>query len=182
MTEPPLHEDVAHLAFLLGTWTGEGEGVYPTTEPFRYGEEVRFFQAGKPFIAYTQRTWHLDDRRPLHAEMGYWRPDGRTGIELVLAHPTGIVEVEEGSLDGQTIETGSVVVGRSSTAKEVTRLERTIAVDGDVMRYGAAHGRRRATAPAAPDRAAGARRRLRGWPTGSVDGEIPVALLDRAPA
>lgn len=127
---------VEQLAFLVGTWTGEGKGSYPTIEPFAYGEEVTFVNpAGKPFLAYAQRTWSLDDGRPLHSETGYWRcPDGRR-VELVLSHPTGIAEVEEGELDGTTVSVATASLARTSTAKEVTRLERDVRVEGDTLSY-----------------------------------------------
>lgn len=135
---PALHPDVAPLSFLLGTWTGEGKGEYPTIAPFSYGEEVRFWHVGKPFLAYSQRTWHLDDGRPLHAESGYWRPAGAGRIEIVLAHPTGVAEVEEGTLDGQHIAVATVAVARTSSAKRVDALQRSVTVEGDTMHYSVA--------------------------------------------
>ena len=41
-TPTALYEDLAELAFLLGTWSGTGEGVWPPGEPFDYGEDVTF--------------------------------------------------------------------------------------------------------------------------------------------
>ncbi|MDQ1710330.1 MAG: hypothetical protein QOG49_1715, partial [Frankiaceae bacterium] len=65
---PPVHDAIKPLAYLLGTWRGEGHGSYPTIEDFHYGEELTFRHNGKPFIAYSQRSWSLDDGRPLAAE------------------------------------------------------------------------------------------------------------------
>jgi hypothetical protein len=135
MSEPALHPAVAPIAFLLGTWRGEGKGEYSTIESFSYGEEVRFWHNGKPFLAYSQRTWDPDTDAPRHGEMGYWRPLDGGRIEIVLAHPTGVVEVQEGTVEGTTVEVRSSLIGRTSTAKEVTTLERTFRVEGDVLRY-----------------------------------------------
>ncbi len=139
MDGPPLHPDIEPLAFLLGTWRGEGAGEYPTIASFRYGEEVRFGHAGKPFLAYTQRTWDLDDERPLHAESGYWRPvpgpDGWPRLEVVVAHPTGLLEMQGGTLAGHRIELQSLTVVGTPTAKEVRAVDRVVDVDGDELRY-----------------------------------------------
>ncbi|MGH8990415.1 MAG: FABP family protein [Acidimicrobiia bacterium] len=120
-----MHPDLEPIAFLLGTWRGEGTGVYPTISGFAYGEEIRFVEVGKPFLAYTQRTWALDDGRPLHAEAGYWRPQPGGRLEVVLAHPTGVTEIQEGTVGPERIELEATVIGRTASAKDVAGLTRT---------------------------------------------------------
>jgi hypothetical protein len=130
-----LHADLAPLAFLLGRWAGEGEGEYPTIEPFRYGEEVTFSHVGRAFLAYVQRSWNLEDGRPLHAEMGYWRCPSPETAEVVIAHPTGHVELTEGSITGTTVTLSSLTVAATRSAKKVDELVRHIHVAGAQMSY-----------------------------------------------
>ena len=134
-----LHPDIAVLAPLLGVWAGQGAGEYPTIEPFGYLEEVSFGQVGKPFLSYVQRTTAADDARPMHAEVGYLRVPSAGRIELVLAHPTGVAEIAEGTLsagDGRIeMHLVATAIGRTASAKEVTALARSIRVDGDELTY-----------------------------------------------
>ena len=135
-TAVPLHPDLESLGFLIGSWSGRGHGAYPTIESFDYDETITFSHIGKPFLVYAQRTWHATDGRPLHAETGFWRVASPARIELVLAHPNGVVEVSEGTIDGATIRASSTLVGRTSTAKDVTAVERDFTLDADeVLRY-----------------------------------------------
>jgi hypothetical protein len=137
--EPALHPDVEALACLLGRWSGEGEGHYPTIEPFAYREEISLDHSGKPFLAYRQRTVRVDTGVPAHAEMGYLRGIGRGQVELVIAHPTGVAEVAEGTAevtaDGVVVRLHSTSVTGTTTAKEVLSIERSFAVAGDVLSY-----------------------------------------------
>ena len=136
---PDLHPGLTALAPLLGTWAGSGAGEYPTIPSFGYLEEITFGHVGKPFLAYAQKTRATDDGRPLHAETGYLRVPSPGRVELVLAHPTGVTEIQEGSVavvDGVLdVELSATSIGLTSSAKEVTALSRSFHIDGDELTY-----------------------------------------------
>ncbi len=131
---PELHPAVAHLAFLLGTWKGQGRGNYPTIEGFEYFEESTYGHVGKPFLTYSQRT-KGSDGLPLHAEVGYLRPVGTDAIELVLAHPFGVAEIQAGSIEGQSLRLKTTSVSLTPTAKDIRSLTRSVDVVGAEMTY-----------------------------------------------
>ncbi len=139
VTEPDLHPACQPLRSLLGTWRGSGSGHYPTIEDFEYLEEVAFGHVGKPFVSYGQRTRHARDGVPLHAEQGYLRPQGDDGVELVIAQPSGIVEVHAGTLAATTtgveLHLHTIEVVTTPSAKHVASVERSIRVDGDTLAY-----------------------------------------------
>jgi hypothetical protein len=130
-------DPLAPLAWLIGGWHGEGRGAYPTIADFDYREESTFThpRADKPFLAYAQRTWLLLDESPSHAETGYLRatPDGR--VELVIAQPSGVVEVHDGTITDGRVELASVTVAHTPTAKAVTEVRRVLERRGDDLWY-----------------------------------------------
>jgi hypothetical protein len=73
---------------------GGGGGVAAGAEGFEYGEEVRFWRVGgKPFLAYTQRTWTAEaPHKPMHTECGYVRPQPHHRAEFLVCDPTGIAQ------------------------------------------------------------------------------------------
>jgi len=132
------------LAWLIGGWAGAGVVGYPTMDAdLQFGQEVDFSHDGRPFLAYTSKTWLLDEAgekvRPLASETGYWRPageapEGGTALEVLLVHPTGIVETYHGSVDGPRIELATDLVARTATAKEYNAAHRMYGlVDGDLL-------------------------------------------------
>jgi len=52
----------------------------------------------------------------------------------VVAQPTGLVEVDEGSFDGTTLRLASTAVGRTGSAVDVTMVT-MVTLDGDDLRY-----------------------------------------------
>ena len=139
MSEPPLHPLCAPVAFLLGTWRGEGHGGYPGMTPFRYGDEMRVWHVGKLYLAFEQRTWQLDEAgrmgRLLHGESGYLRCLDGAQLELVVAMAPGHAEVSIGRVEGTHITLESTSVLDTPSAAKVSAVTRTWWLDGELLRY-----------------------------------------------
>jgi hypothetical protein len=126
--------ELAHLSWLLGRWGGIGEGSYPTIEPFRYEQVVEFACDGRPFLEYRSVSWVVDadnERiRPAATESGYWRPRPDNGVEVLLTHPTGFLElwlgrvevtaIRDARVTGARIELTTDAIVRTQSAKEVS--------------------------------------------------------------
>jgi hypothetical protein len=146
---------LAPLAWLVGSWAGEGVGGYPTVDTFGFEQQIDVTNDGRPFLGYTSRSWILDDDgarvRPAAFETGFWRPahpptdptDADTDadaaaasgdVDLLLTHSSGFVEVWTGVADGPRISLQTDVVARTPTAKEYTAGTRVYGlVEGDLM-------------------------------------------------
>ena len=79
-----LHPNCGPVAWLLGTWRGNGHGDYPTIEGFEFGQELIFTHDGRPFFHYMARAWIVDAEgenvRDAAMESGFLRcPEPRQG-------------------------------------------------------------------------------------------------------
>lgn len=122
--DPTLPPQLAPLAWLVGRWAGAGVVGYPTIESANFGQQLTIEHDGRPFLAMSSRTWLLDDAgnqvRPLAREEGFWRVLDSGEIELLLTHPTGILEMYVGRRDPErpAVQLATDGVLRSPAAKE----------------------------------------------------------------
>ncbi|MFJ8018521.1 FABP family protein [Streptomyces sp. NPDC096339] len=133
---PEPHPLLTPVLPLIGRWHGRGEGQYPTLEKdFRYEQEISFSHDGRPFLRYEARAWLIDGDgapvRPAGREAGWWRVTPDATLEVVLAHPTGIVETYVGRVSGTEIEIETKDVALTPLAKEVTGTRRHYALGED---------------------------------------------------
>lgn len=118
------------LAWMLGRWEGVGLFSYPTMDKGRFGQELELTQDGRPFVEWRSQTWELDEDgakvRPFATETGYLRPVGEESkeCELVLAHPTGIVELYYGTIEPARLTMKTDGVLRSPEARDYAGAER----------------------------------------------------------
>jgi len=132
------HPALAPLLAFIGTWEGEGEGEYPTIAPFRYRERLSFEQVGKPFLTYEQRTWSVTNGAPMHRECGYLRiiPDTSPPVvEFIIAQPTGIAEVAEGTLADGVVDVSTTTTGCTATAVPVSGVRRRLWLEDAALHY-----------------------------------------------
>lgn len=133
-----LHPDCGPLAWLLGTWRGNGHGEYPTIDPFEFGQELIFAHDGRPFLHYLARAWIVDaDKQKVRdaaIETGFIRAKPEGKVEVVLTHNTGFVEIWHGSSEGGKLDIITDAVARTETAKEYVAGKRLYGnVEGDLL-------------------------------------------------
>jgi hypothetical protein len=136
---PDLHPSLLALLPLVGVWEGDGQVGYPTIEGHHYRQRVIFGHDGRPFLAYESRAVLIgpdgEMLRQSAREVGWWRAGQGDEFEVLLAHPTGIVEVYVGvATAAATWELSTDVVARTHTAKEVSANRRLYGiVDGALL-------------------------------------------------
>ena len=56
-----LPKELYPLAWLIGTWSGKGQGEYEGVAKFQFAQEVTFNHDGRNFLTYYSRSWIIDD-------------------------------------------------------------------------------------------------------------------------
>lgn len=123
---------------LVGTWTGEGEGQYPTIESFNYRETLQFTErSDHPAVHYEQRAWRKtpDGETVSHWETGLLRLSSDGSVRLLNAQG-GRSEIMEGTWkqkdDAWTILLESI--GYAGDERAVKSL-RNLGFDGRTLNY-----------------------------------------------
>lgn len=126
--DPDMPRELAPLAWIIGRWEGAGVLGYPDIESVNFGQEVVCFHDGRPFLEWRSTMWLLDAEgnqvEILASEVGYWRPLPDSEVELVLVHPTGVLEMYYGNTSPAKIELRTDGVLRSPAAMEYSAATR----------------------------------------------------------
>lgn len=133
-----LHPNCAPIAWMLGTWRGNGHGDYPTIDKFQFGQELIFTHDGRPFFHYFARAWIVDENgekvRDAALETGFVRCKPEGEVEVVMTHNIGFVEIWHGTAADGKLEIATDAVARTETAKEYTAGHRLYGnVEGDLL-------------------------------------------------
>jgi hypothetical protein len=152
-----LAPEVYPLAWLVGTWRGEGVVDYPGIDEATFTQEIVVASDGGPYLSYTSTirlvvapsdTAALEDE-PLapvwQTESGYWRipperptdwglTDDQHAVELLVADPSGHVALYIGAVGKGRIDLVSDAVVRTASGAEVSAGKRLYGlVNGELM-------------------------------------------------
>lgn len=129
------------IGWMIGRWEGVGVMGYTDVPERQFGQEAVFEHDGHGRLAYRAQSWLLEDDgtpgEPLTSESGFWRvaqDGGEVVVELLLAQPTGTVEIYLGQASGHKIELTTDVVARTASASGYTAAQRLYgSVEGDLL-------------------------------------------------
>jgi len=140
VTTGSLHPDLVALSWLVGTWTGDGRGLWLGDPGFEFVDEMSFNHDGRPLLVYYERTSRPDGVRS-HAEAGFVSAAGSGVFHWTIAEPNGITEVLVGSIVGGALELDTTEIGHTPTTDNVTCVRRRLSpVEGGRLRVQVAIG------------------------------------------
>ncbi len=122
MTEIKLLQVMSPLTMLIGSWSGQGNGKYPTMEPFEFSDQLNFkllqdSYEQEPLIHFEQIAKVKEDSEFVfkHWEAGFLRPVDNGMIELQVTHNTGRIEIMEGRYERLDTNRGQFKIRFTST-------------------------------------------------------------------
>ena len=138
-----LAPEVYPIAWLVGTWSGAGEIVYPGIPRAEVAAEVVIAHDGGPYLSWTSTIRVAGDGTVWSTEAGFWRvpperpaeiPADRHPVELLLADPAGHLTLYVGMVGNGRIDLASDLVARTPDASEMTAATRLFGlVEGDLL-------------------------------------------------
>lgn len=138
-----LAPEVYPLAWLVGTWHGTGEVVYPNLPRQDVEADVVVGHDGGPYLTWSLSLRLTGDDHVWATEQGFWRvppdrPEGlpadRHPVELLLADPSGHLSLYAGAAGNGKIELVSDLIARTPDAAEVSAGRRLLGlVEGDLL-------------------------------------------------
>ncbi|XP_071798233.1 uncharacterized protein [Asterias amurensis] len=132
-----VHEAIQPLTWLLGHWDSfEANGEFPTIGPFTYRETLDVSHVGQPMLNFFSEAWDSKSSKPLHRESGFIRiKPGTKEVAYICAQNIGLVDLEEGEVDGTSVTFATKFLCRMSFAKEpeTTEIKRTFCLKDDVL-------------------------------------------------
>ncbi|XP_071501867.1 peroxynitrite isomerase THAP4-like [Diadema antillarum] len=124
----PLHDAVKPLKWLLGKWESvQGEGFYPTIQPFSLKESITFSNVGLPMMQFSSSALDVKNK-PFHSECGFLQVNvGTKRAAFLSSVSNGVVEMAEGEVNGTELSLESTSVSNVWFAKgpKTTKITRT---------------------------------------------------------
>ncbi|XP_062572206.1 peroxynitrite isomerase THAP4-like [Saccostrea cucullata] len=134
--DSPIHDALKPLEWLIGKWKGEGKGTCPISGPFEYTDEIEFFHVGQPMLQFSLYSINKKTSRPHHRELGFLKiKPGTNEIAWIAAHNNAISEIQEGTVEGQSIELESNDIRRKIffDGCKMIKVKRSFKREGDTL-------------------------------------------------
>lgn len=97
---------IAPFTWLIGNWSGNGSGSFPTMDTFSYRDNMKFKLLKEDFskesiIHFEEIGWINIDQQEYfkHWETGYLKPGTDDSIDLRVVHNTGRMEIYRGRFE-----------------------------------------------------------------------------------
>jgi hypothetical protein len=127
VSTPSLTAILAPFSFLVGSWSGPGQGLWARDPQFLYREKLSFTPVpNRALIRFSQISWDQQTGDLSHSEEGFIRVFAEGEVELVVAIPAGYTEVHRGRLLEQRLQLEMVHLGVAPRALPLVRTRRTL--------------------------------------------------------